>query len=702
MKMEINLVDFINIEKKHFSSLKTGINWEDSRWNVSKWLPHRGHDNSLVFNTFYRTFKKLPPNIILPEKKDLPSPYMEFTKAVAVYIHRTKNVGFMSIRNCVNECRRLHIIMYRRGENSPTQLTRWHFEEVVQFLKEIEYKNLFDTATNLQVIADIIELKKISSKPIGFSHGIKSENRYYNYQSTQLAQSNDLDFRKEEKLPSYEALVAYAKCSNNPINNYEEILLRTIDLLIVTGLRGNEITHLPYDCWVEKPLKDPQGLVKKDFHGNDLINIGIRYFAEKQFQSRVHWFAKQDIPMAKRAVERIKTLTEETREIAKWQEKNKNKLWQYEKDEIISTYELIEFLGYRKMVSLDGYLKKHNIKHTGTDKSFFEYKSKRTSKIYYSKFYRAGDIEEHLLNIKREQNVFLEEANANNNKEIKLSGFLVIRPEGAFRFKRFANTFKILPGRVTLTEINYALGINETAESIFERRNLTEPDGTKIRLTSHQPRHWRNTLYELAGMSNVQQALAMGRQNLTQNKAYQHTTIREKTGLHQEFLGFSSVGEKISFLHDGVRNKSILGDITNTYHYLKKNENLDSAESFLRTHGLAIHLTPFGGCTHDFSQSPCQKHLQCWNGCSHLHRTNTPGETERIREQLVRSKEAHETMISQNDSTYGKDVWTKDLEKKIKNLERSLKITPSSTPIQIFPEGEEFTKPVYKKKNSSV
>lgn len=53
-------------------------------------------------------------------------------------------------------------------------------------------------------------------------------------------------------------------------------------------------------------------------------------------------------------------------------------------------------------------------------------------------------------------------------------------------------------GRTELKEINAALGAVPGMESVFDRRNLVEADGSRIVLTSHQPRHWRNTLYELA------------------------------------------------------------------------------------------------------------------------------------------------------------------------------------------------------------
>ncbi|WP_256588019.1 hypothetical protein [Pseudomonas sp. LG1D9] len=191
--------------------------------------------------------------------------------------------------------------------------------------------------------------------------------------------------------------------------------------------------------------------------------------------------------------------------------------------------------------------------------------------------------------------------------------------DGQFRLGgREANVFRVIPRRVTLLDINRALGNDEKYPSIFSRRSLTESNGAPIRLTSHQPRHWRNTIYHLTGMSDVQQALALGRKRLDQNVYYQHTSIEENTAAHHEFLAFNSHHERIDFLHTGIRDKRIQGALTDSYHALLSDKGTTTAEAFLTVHATALHVTPFGGCIHDFSQAPCPKHLQCWNGCSHL------------------------------------------------------------------------------------
>ena len=216
--------------------------------------------------------------------------------------------------------RRLYNPLFERGVSDPIQLARGDFDRVEGFLRESGYKNLYDAISHLQVIADTIDKLQLTEIAIHFEHDAKPENRRHDYISLHDPDRAAKQRKSDDRLPSREAMEAYALCSNNPLSDGEEILLRVIDLLIATGQRGNEVAVIPCDCWVERPIKGTTGELVVDANGNPLVECGIRYFAEKHFQSRVHWLAESDVPLARRAVQRLRALTKEQREIAAWQE----------------------------------------------------------------------------------------------------------------------------------------------------------------------------------------------------------------------------------------------------------------------------------------------------------------------------------------------------------------------------------------------
>lgn len=692
-----NLEAFINKEKEYFKSMNLNINWSDSKWEVSEWLPHRGQDHSILFKTIRKITKTVPDQYFLPIEEELPFLFSEFSKAVIVNIVRRRNIGYMSARNYVIACRRIHVICNMKNDYSPENITLNHCNELMNFLKGCGYSetNLYDSSKAVKVIVDILNKNSITSKPIKFIYTKKSPHRYHDY--TPLSSSENDTVRKGKKLPSKEAFMAYAECTNNPINNYEEILLRTIDLLIATGQRANEVAYLPYDCWVVKEKVDENGQQLKDVNGKVLVDYGLRYYAVKPFQTRVHWLAEQDVDLAKRSIERLKELTLPFREIVKFHENNPGRLWDLDPESLISDDELLEYFGFNNVNNLHLNFDRKGIKaylvKENTNRPYFQSgnRLKRYTKQY---IYKVSEIEKCFAKNHKD---FIINAISSTSK-LMISDILSIRPEGAFRFKRKANTIKVDIGVTKLSEINRALGSYSNFESTFDRRGLKELDGGKIILKSHDFRHWRNTLYEKGGMSNVQQALAMGRKDLAQNVVYQHTNEKERTNLQRDFIEHNSIANKVEFLHDGIKNKAIVGDLTDTYHSLLKNKEYDNAEMFLKTQASAMHITPYGACTHDFSQHPCKKHLACWDNCSHLHLTGAKEERENLEDILNSSKKSLDQMRKESDIIFGKDKWIEKTESLINNIEKGLSLTTG----RVFPDGDSKGINFNNKRNDSV
>ncbi|KJK07399.1 hypothetical protein [Pseudomonas tussilaginis] len=693
-----SLEGFITQEQAIFQSLPISTPWASPVWGVGSWLPQREKQQALTFETHRQALEKT--GYPAPLKGPLPFAYQDFSKALIVYLQRTRNLKFSMAAAYNIAIRRLYNPLFERGVSDPTQLTRGDFDRVVGFLRESGYKNIYDAISHLKVVADTIDNLQLTEIAIHFEHDAKPEKRRHDYISLHDPDRAVKQRKSDDKLPSREAMEAYALCSNNPRNEGEEILLRVIDLLIATGQRGNEVAVIPYDCWVERPIKGTTGKVVVDAYGKPLIECGIRYFAEKQFQSRVHWLAESDIPLARRAVERLKALTLEQREIAAWQENNPGRIWKHLQEELLTDDQVMEWLGFSNEQGygrhLYLYLTRNGIfPHDGVSSS-------KGGKIKRHR-YLAGEIER-LIAPKLKDHVVLTEYNAGKNTILlKTSETLAIAFDGQFRFGgRNENVFRAIPRRVALVDINRALGADPKYPSIFARRSLIEADGSPIRLTSHQPRHWRNTIYHLTGMSDVQQALALGRKRLEQNVYYQHTSIEENTAAHHEFLAFNSHHERIDFLHTGIRDKRIQGALTDSYHALLSDKGTTTAEAFLTVHATALHVTPFGGCIHDFSQAPCPKYLQCWNGCSHLHLMGTPSERVNLEKQAENLTMAITIMRDAGTGEAGSDVWLADQEAKLNNLKSVLARETSVGVQRVFPDGHPMTVADTEKRHSSV
>jgi hypothetical protein len=693
-----SLGGFVIQEQAIFHSLPISTPWSSSLWAVGSWLPQRGTQNTLTFETHRQALEKT--GYPSPAKGPLPFEFQDFCKALIVYLQRTRNLKFSMVAAYNIAIRRIYNPLFERGASDPTQLTRGDFDRVVEFLRQSSYKNLYDAISHLQVVADTIDSLQLTEIAIHFEHDAKPEKRRHDYISLHDPDRDVKHRKSDEKLPSREAMEAYALCSNNPHSDSEEILLRVIDLLIATGQRGNEVAVIPFDCWVERPIKGATGEIVVDANGKRLIECGIKYFAEKHFQSRVHWFGESDIPLARRAVKRLKVLTQEQREIARWQEANPGRLWDYSPHEILTENQVLRWLGFSDGSSSGRNLHLY-LSRNGIDPIDDETKLKSTEAR--KRRYLAGEIEKLLIPKLRGHEALTENIGGIPRTVLKTSETLAIAFDGQFRLGgREGNVFRAIPRRVTLVDINRALGADPRFSSIFSRRSLFEADGTPIKLTSHQPRHWRNTIYHLTGMSNVQQALALGRKRLDQNVYYQHTSIEEYTATHQEFLAFNSHQERIDFLHTGIRDKRIQGALTDSYHALLSDKGTTTADAFLTVHATALHVTPFGGCIHDFSQAPCPKHLQCWNGCSHLHLMGTPSERANLMKQADNLTTAITIMRDAGAGEAGTDVWLVDQQEKLNNLKSVLTRDTDVGVQRVFPNGHPVTVSDNYERHSSV
>lgn len=189
-----------------------------------------------------------------------------------------------------------------------------------------------------------------------------------------------------------------------------------------------------------------------------------------------------------------------------------------------------------------------------------------------------------------------------------------------------------LPGT---TEVNDRTHIGK-GMSLFERHGMRNADGTPVKLTTHQPRHWLSTMCERAGMDDHTLAQWAGRADPKHNRHYDHRTPEERMSAARDLLPHS----KPSLLQR-----------------IQHREPVDYQELGVDRLGTA-KATLYGMCTHDYAMAPCQKQRECMTCTEHVCVKGDHVTLERL--QRLEEQTAgllHKAQQAQEEGLFGADRW---------------------------------------------
>ncbi|MDL2313594.1 hypothetical protein LJC36_01280, partial [Desulfovibrio sp. OttesenSCG-928-C14] len=175
--------------------------------------------------------------------------------------------------------------------------------------------------------------------------------------------------------------------------------------------------------------------------------------------------------------------------------------------------------------------------------------------------------------------------------KMKYSEILMIVRENELHSVRAMNPcmFQV----ISTNMVNYHLGgrVRHGSPSIFTRFGFEEPDGSPIKITTHQFRHYVNTLMQEGCVSQLDNAIFSGRKSIQQNDEYNHMTSKAKLALLCKVVGEKS---------------KTLGSLAKIPDLIPM-----SREAYARRRLPAAHVTDIGFCVHDFTQEPCMYYRQC-------------------------------------------------------------------------------------------
>ena len=169
-----------------------------------------------------------------------------------------------------------------------------------------------------------------------------------------------------------------------------------------------------------------------------------------------------------------------------------------------------------------------------------------------------------------------------------------------------------------VNQINRQLGEKQYesrihAPTLFERLNLTDENGGKIELESHDLRRWHATRAMQEGATELEIAWAAGRKEISQNRAYNLRTPEQIANrLHE--ITIQSNSQMIT-RHQIPLNERIQWNIPVHRSDLIKEEVGHNT----------VHIGAMGGCVKHVTEPDCLKGRQC-HGCSkHVIVKGVPG-----------------------------------------------------------------------------
>ena len=149
----------------------------------------------------------------------------------------------------------------------------------------------------------------------------------------------------------------------------------------------------------------------------------------------------------------------------------------------------------------------------------------------------------------------------------------------------------------TAGTVNAMLGAARGKKGMFAKLGYTESDGSPLRLTTHQARHYLSTAAERGAMAQEDLAKWAGRALTRDNRVYNHIPESERT-------------ERI---RDVLSDTTLAGPAT----ALPAPRPVTASEYDWGSRG-PTHRTEFGICEHDWAASPCMKHRGCLNCSEHV------------------------------------------------------------------------------------
>ncbi|EKL8055250.1 DNA-binding protein [Salmonella enterica] len=607
---ENNYNEFIKFCRYQLSGLTQTQDWEQYVWKG------------------YVTFRKIGVGHKVFNSKDaMHEDFLDFAKAYIRYQHSLKplkNYGaIMMALRCLEQA-----LLQVLNSGLIYNVTAVVFDEAMQIgSRYFEGNVLAQCGIQLEKLSKFIcEHNLVKSGYISWKNHVK-----------QKVKNNYLpeieDYHRNDKLPDETALLAIADIfskNDELLSPRDKFTSAVFALLLCCPSRISEILALPADCEITQ--KDEKGIER----------YGLRFYSVKGYGPNIKWIPQVMIPVAKKAIRRLLSLSQNARAFAQWCEKYPDKFYRHELcpkvDEKLklTVVQVCHALGYPLHDRKSCVLK---IKRTSLDggKSFLNSNDYNYSLSELWEMISSG--------FSRDFPWYDEE------KSIRFSNALCLLNPRQFSLSQMSDIYSFYkPTKgFFFNDIQNKMRHESGFKNIFARYGYYDIEGKPLLIRSHQPRHLLNTIAHYGEMSELDIAKWSGRVNVNQNRVYNHVSEED--------------------MLDKIKAIKLNGS-----NYCQS-ETIPTNELTIYFDNLnqgAIHLTEFGYCVHNYLVKPCAKinqFVECDN------ETLDMKSVDRIRLQSVREKIMQLkriTKIAYENGDYGADKWLQHHEKSLERINKLL------------------------------
>jgi len=627
---EHNLREFIRICRDESSVLGADLCWDSFRWQRVCQFTKLGTPRQL--NEEKGRACQLDPAIV-----DLAKAYVRYEAGI-------KGFRVSQASRSVSAFRILEAVLLKlHGNANPAGIDMVVLDQSAQMIRDYyEQDTGYRTGQTLMVVAKFLSEKKLI--PTDLSSWKSPLSAAANLQK-QIGKEAEIERLK--KMPDPRALDALAEIFAHDFNprdpaHHKDIYTTSVSaMLLAAPSRGQEVHDLPEDLEVEEP--DQTGAMQ----------YGFRYFAGKGYGADIKWIPEVMVPTAKLAVQRLREMTADARNLALYIEQQledrkrdpNSPLHFYRHancpdvadDEPLTVEQVSQALG---LTNDPDAVKKQGL-------------STRSG------VYTLDSLWPMILAKQPAGFPWL-----NKEKGIKYSEALFCM--FAKQLHSGLATSPIILWAPTLPIYNADVTTVKDQRSIFRRYGYLDEHGEPLRITSHQFRHYLNTLGNQGNMTSEEIAKWSGRADIKQNSVYNHETEFERVDKAKKALrrgdgSFAVIGSARSEpLPD---NGSTTGQGVVHWNVALKPKPVSCSDLDLMPRG-ANHVTLWGTCEHDFLFSPCEKFGDCLN-CNEHHCIKSAGTDDqerlsRIKEVLSEVEKEYEGAQAACDAGYpGAQQWQK-------------------------------------------